>query len=415
MKVFSRSFFNFFQKAVTFVMVFFMTFAFLFYFTHNSFRQETFAHVLGSLVKNFVHQIQDNSVLRGTLALFDYRVTGKREELTEYKLTILSKSLDQYFVALLHQTEDLVRQKRFSQILLSKGKWGSWNDAQNILANYLKKNVDVLEFGVYSKAGEKVVGVKYQDIPEYELSEAMRENVSSKKNVLIRHKQSKNLILLSSVSVQGKVAFFITQTLHPVFFSRILKHLEINKELFYVKNGDMIMVDNGDVVAWAQKKASREQKERSVFAGFYDVLTKSNETLIQLNTKFVDYRLGTVLERNNVWGNLFVLSLIALFFVVNFYFIIWVIHVFDTENVQFSFNTMGKKFFGRDFDSIFMSKQAHPQIKKSNIPENISIKDMSFWESSFEPSFSLVGDTSILDSGDEDLSKEKKEYKKDSA
>ena len=267
--------------------------------------------------------------MKESLAFLDYRVAGERESLTEYKLTILSKSLDQYFLALLQETEELMQQANFYQVVLSKGKWGSWKSVQNILSGYLKKNVDVLEFGVYSDLGEKVVGVKYQDVPDYELSEVIRKGIIKNKNVLIRHKQNKNLILLSSVTVKGKAAFFITQTLHPVFFSRILEYLEISEELFYVKNGDTVMIDNGDVIAWAKENVSEEQKKKSVFAGFYEALTKSNEKLVKLNTSTVDYRLGTVMERNNAWGNLFILGVISLFFAVNFLFYCLVSGVFS--------------------------------------------------------------------------------------
>lgn len=303
-----------------------MTMGFLFYFNHNKFDQDSPLELFSNLTQGFVRHFKEVPVVTQTLDLFDYQVTGQEEEFTEYKLTVVSKSLGQYFSLLLEETQELLHRKNISQIVLSGGKWGSWEGTKGVLQGYLARHVDVMEFSVYSDSGEKVIGAKYQSIPNYELSVDVRRKAIQGKNILFRHKQSRNLILLSSIVVEGSPAFFVTQTLHPVFFSRILDYLEIDKELFYIKSGSSVMIDNSNAVKWSENLTNAQGKTKSSLAGFYSKLVSSEERVIELNTDTIDYRLGTVVKRNNAWGNMFVLILISLFFVINFYFLSVLFH-----------------------------------------------------------------------------------------
>lgn len=319
---------RFLRNSLTFFVVFLMTVGLLFYFNHSKFKENSPVELLGDLTRGFVRYFKEMPLIVETLDLFDYKVTGHEEEFTEYKLTVVSKSIAQYFSLLLEETQELLHRKNISQVVLSGGKWGSWEGTKDVLQGYLSRHIDVLEFSVYSDSGEKVIGAKYQSIPNYELGVDVRRKAIQGKNILFRHKQSRNLILLSSIVVEGQPAFFVTQTLHPVFFSRILDYLEIDEELFYIKSGSSVMIDNSNAVKWTENLEAVQTKGKSSLAGFYSKLVYSEERVIELNTDVIDYRLGTVVKRNNTWGNLFVLGLISLFFVINFYLLSMLFHLF---------------------------------------------------------------------------------------
>lgn len=88
------------------------------------------------------------------------------------------------------------------------------------------------------------------------------------------------------------------------------------------------MIDNSNAVKWTENLEAAQTKGKSSLAGFYSKLVYSEERVIELNTDVIDYRLGTVVKRNNTWGNLFVLGLISLFFVINFYLLSMLFHLF---------------------------------------------------------------------------------------
>ena len=236
---------------------------------------------------------------------------SKQEELTSYKLQILSKSLNNYFQSLLADTQDLISTSSISDILHeSDGHNADTVKIKSLLKKYLKNNLDIAEVSLYSSKGEKLTSVKYRSVKNYLISKKLIDRLHRQDNVLVKNGANKQLVLISAIRNNKTLMGVVTQTLNPVFFTKILDFLNINDNLFYIKNPDNeLVIDNYSAYAYLN------ESKMSFPYLFYRKLTKSRESMLSLNIDNVNYAIGVIIDENNLLGNM----LAFLFFIAVIY------------------------------------------------------------------------------------------------
>ena len=235
----------------------------------------------------------------------------REEQVIRYKLKMLSKSLNSYFLNLSQGTEFFVNENALARFILKKSYTHEKQALSALLKKYLKDNKELLEISLFNKIGEKVSSIKYKHVADYSLDAGLLKSVENQRSTLIRNKINGNLVVLSKIEAQdGNLIGYIAQTISATFFTKLLDHLEINQNLFYLKNShNEIIVDNYKTYELIKK----DQYNMSKF--FYKKLTKLYTNNININVQDTRYSLGVIIEKKNAFGNLVaILSLLAMLY-----------------------------------------------------------------------------------------------------
>jgi hypothetical protein len=106
--------------------------------------------------------------------------------------------------------------------------------------------------------------------------------------------------MISAIKNNDNKIGYISQTLNPVFFTKILDFLNIKENLFYIRNADSdIVLDN-----YASYQFINNRKSSFSYM-LYDKLTSSKEENLTISIDNVDYSLGVIVENNNAAGAAF--------------------------------------------------------------------------------------------------------------
>ncbi|BBM88371.1 hypothetical protein COTS27_00050 [Spirochaetota bacterium] len=306
------------------VCIFAASFLIFFWLTHSTFKENHWLSQISRITLNSIKTWESKLPPAIMEILYPNIKPSNQEELLDYKLTMVSKSLDQYFKNLLIKTQDQVANSTLLALIQHNNNYYNYYKTKRDMQKHLEQNRDVLEFSIYNTDSSRIVSLKHKNIPDYYLSKELLGKVTEKNNLLLKHKNSANLVLLSSVTHQNKPVFVISQTINPVFFTRILNYLEASKELFYLKDSeDFIIIDNYDAATYHKnKKLAHSSKDTATkttagdhnFIGLYETFVNLHEKNIKLDFDNVEYSLGMVVERNNIWGNIF--SVFTLVFII---------------------------------------------------------------------------------------------------
>ena len=241
-------------------------------------------------------------------------IFSKKEGMVFYQLNLLTKMLNGYFENLLLKTDRLVGKFKNNDFIsfIKKGKFSKqyyYNAVRKDIKNYLLKNKDVIASYLYTLDGRVVTGAKYQNIKAINLSQEMIAKTISNKNVLLKY--GKYVLLLSSVTYQNQPTTVFCQMLNPIFFSQILAGLEINKNIFYLKDkNNEVLIHNYE----AQQYVSANQN-KIISDLFYRSLTKNKEQELEIEINEMDFKVASIIRENNFWG--YTVSLI--FFIAMLY------------------------------------------------------------------------------------------------
>lgn len=224
---------------------------------------------------------------------------SRDEEMTRYQLRLVARSLDNFFRSLLEQTQNLVDRSPVMQTLTGGHAIDPLQEVKEGMRQYLQDNLDVMEISLWGLDGQKMAGIRYKQAPEYTLAPQILNRLDNKDNVLLRHSASANLVLVSAVRNKGRVVGAVSQTLNPIFFTKILDFLGVNQKIFYLRNreGDLV-VDNYGAYQHLGRKLD------SASFTFYRKFTTAKESNLSLKIDNVDYDLGVILEKNNLAGHL---------------------------------------------------------------------------------------------------------------
>ncbi len=297
-------------------IIFIASFLIFYWLTHNTFKQNELLKQTSRVTNNFIKSWESKLPPALNELFYTELKPTQQEELLNYKLTMVSKSLDQYFKNLLLKTQEQIANDYLLTFFQSNRNYYNQYKVKRDLQKHLEQNRDLLEFSIYKLDGSRVVSLKHKNIPDYYISSKILGQVKSKKNLLLKHKNSANLVLLSSVTYHDEQVLVISQTINPVFFTRILSYLEASKELFYLKDSDdFIIVDNYDAKSfYAIQKSKPTATSDHRFISLYETFVGLHEKTIKIDLDKVEYSLGMVVERNNIWGNIF--SVITLVFII---------------------------------------------------------------------------------------------------
>jgi len=270
--------------------------------------------LFGAHAWRIVGNLLDEGTQKGPLAMVNAwwspdtsQIPLSREEsLSRYQLRLVARSLDNFFRLLLTDTVKLVDHEVF-RALLAEGGHDPFQESHGLLKEYLQDNLDVMEVSVWTRDGVRISSMRYKSAPEYLISPNLLARLDQRDNVLIKHSSSPNLVLVSAIRRKGKVVGAVSQTLSPLFFTKILDFLGVNQHVFYLRNreGDLVVDNYG-----ASQFVARRESGPSY--AFYRKFTTAKETSLTLKIDQVDYDLGVIVEKNNLAGHLLALGLLML-------------------------------------------------------------------------------------------------------
>lgn len=231
---------------------------------------------------------------------------SREEAMSRYQLRLVARSLDNFFRLLLTDTVKVVDHEVF-RALLSEGGHDPFQESHAVLKGYLQDNLDVMEVSVWTREGVRVSSMRYKSASEYLLSPNLLARLDQRDNVLLKHSSTPNLVLISAIRRKGKVVGAVSQTLSPLFFTKILDFLGVNQHVFYLRNreGDLVVDNYG-----ASQFVARRESGPSY--AFYRKFTTAKETSLTLKIDQVDYDLGVIVEKNNLAGHLLAFGFLLL-------------------------------------------------------------------------------------------------------
>jgi len=175
----------------------------------------------------------------------------------------------------------------------------------------MKNNSDIMEVSLWNIQGDRISSVKYRNISTYLVNRNIFSMLRDKSNILLKSSESKYLILISAVKKEGLITGYISQTLNPVFFTKILDFLNINDNLFYIKNTDNeLVLDNYPAYQFINN-------EQSYSYLFYRKLTRAREENLAIAIDKVSYSLGVIIEENNAAGQLISLTSLTIIIILS--------------------------------------------------------------------------------------------------
>ena len=300
-----------------------VSFLMLFYLSKNTFKKGSVPEALSLLIKNLLNDFASLPVVEDVLATFDASVSTEDEKMATYQLMIVSKNVHYYFANLLEDTQRALHHQDFGAAVSAENSVARGSligRAKLVMARHLEEHSDLLGFVIYNEDGKKLFGLKYKNIPNYNYTEKLKKEVEKRSNLLLRHTDSENLVLISKVEMNQKKTFYVTQTLHPLFFTRILEQLEVADKLFYIKNESDILLDN---FGGANYATYEKTKEMNVAGKFYQALIEKKDKSISIKQDNVSLLVGMEVTQNNFLGDTFAILFLALIVGGNFYGIIF--------------------------------------------------------------------------------------------
>ena len=293
------------KKLIKIGLVVLMTCGLFLFFGQKKFQNNVYGEYIPNVMGDFIHNVFDLppfSVVRSWFRVDPSHIEINTEEkIISYKLELLGKSLNNYFKNLLKETDKLVSHYHVYELLQDGSYLLDRVQIKSRFKNYIKGNLDILEVTLYNLDGEKLSSVKYRSVPEYLISQKIINKLKTEDNIFIKNPANQNLILISLVRDQnknGKVIGFVSQTINPIFFTKILDFLSINDELFYIKSpDDEYIVDNYSAYQFIQNKKS------SFSHRIYQKLSQSKESSLKLNVDKVHFSIGVIVRENNTVGN----------------------------------------------------------------------------------------------------------------
>ena len=269
------------------------------------------ANYYSKIMIRFIDQFNNNNHITFIKDWFHVNPSNikvnQEEKMIQYKLRILCKGLNNYFANFTKNTENILNNSNITDFLNQNSHSKKKNEINSLLKTYLINHKDLLEVSLFKTDGKKLATVKYQNIQEYLLHPNILKTLENKNSLLIKSKSKKHLIVISKVKENNQTTIFISQTLDNSFFTKILDYLEINQDLFYLKNiNNEVIVDNYEAYEFIRNK------QYSIPFLLYQKLTSVSNQSIKLKIKNTEYTLGAIIEKNNSLGNL--LAILSLFF-----------------------------------------------------------------------------------------------------
>ena len=271
-----------------------------------------------NLFYQVIHNFGQTVIYSGPLGfIYDWFETGiedvrisSKEELLQYQLRLFSKGLNLYFKNLLVQTEELAGSLLQNDILtlFTEKQPVQYIEKRylNEIKDYLTANKDVISAYFYDLEGNSIAGAKYKNVGKIEIDKKLVKRILKEDNVLVKH--NSYVLLLSTINYKKEKVGLFCQILDANFFSKILDEFEIAHNLFYLKNGEVVLLSNYDQYQYLKS-------ENFNLAHFvYNTLTKKNEKNISLNINNLKYEIGVLVETNNIFGHIIVLFFFFLIF-----------------------------------------------------------------------------------------------------
>ncbi|HMB00588.1 MAG TPA: hypothetical protein VKS21_06340 [Spirochaetota bacterium] len=316
----------------------------------TKFNKNSYVKYFYRIVANFINSSTETINSWFIVDSSNIKINNK-EKHSKYKLRLVAKSLDNYFQNLMLNSEKTVSSYQIEALLSGKSYNVNQKDIQKRLKHHLYKNKDILEISIYNIKGDKLSSMRYRNIPAYKLNQSIIPKLKKKDNLLVKDSTTGNMIIVSAIKRRNALTGFITQTLNPVFFTKILDFLDIKENLFYIKNyRDELVLDNYNAYQYINNK------KHSVPFMLYNKLTSSSSKNIKLNIDNVNYALGMIIEDNNMAGNL--LAVFFIFIIV--YMAILLINIGWKNIAQLIFLKKNHKEYGQQPDN-------KPEEKKGNI------------------------------------------------
>lgn len=322
--------------------------------TENSFT-DYFSKILTNFQVNFEQTVYTEHILNW----FNPNLkAGEQEEYRKYKLSILAKTINIFFKNILVDVQNNVVNGGLKNFIENK----SPKDLEGLkvgITKHLRNNPDIREVSTYDLNGNKIFGIKFKDSPSYNFNQEIIKELIQNKNLLLKRGEDKNLILLSTIEDSSKKPFLIlSQSIHKDFFNRILKHLEINNDIFYIKDSNnFVLFDNNNI------QNSDKTVPSQISYKVYNSLTQPEEKNLKINLNNISYSLGTIVKKNNIWGNLFALGFVLTTFLFSFF------------CIDFAFNQVKKILSWRQekSDSYILDNELEPAFQKQELPIDDSI------------------------------------------
>ncbi len=298
------------------------TLLFFVFITRSYSGEGTYKNSFSKIISNFGGELKGFPVVKEVGNWFYPKFNeSQTSSFIRYKLVVVLKYLDNYFKDILTDTQEKILDNNIQNLKKTTVNVSYYNKFKENLKKYLVDNKDILEISLYEEDGEKLIGVKYKKINGYKITKELIEQLKVKNNLLLKHQNSSNLILLSMVKFEGKPFIIVSQTIHQNFFSRILDELEVSDNLFYFKDSkDFVILDNYRAYSYKEEK-----KEKNASYGFYKTFVQAKDVNLKINLSSVDYSLGVVVNKNSFWGNVLASMVLLLFFSLAFLFLDWVL------------------------------------------------------------------------------------------
>lgn len=310
----SRLFSGFFLINLFFSLAFSLLVFFLFIRLKTT--ENTTGNYFSKVLSNFQQNFEDSLYSKSIKKWFNPELkSDSQEQLNTFKLTILAKTINTYFNTLLVDTQNNIVTDNLHSFISEKTT-PSLKQLKKEISQHILNNPELREVSTYDLEGNKIFGIKFKNTPNYVFSKDVMNDLIKSKNLLLKQGQDNNLILLSLIEDKEKKPFMIvSQSIHHSFFDRVLKHLGIADNVFYLKDSEnFVLFDN-------QGSTQSAPIESGFSYRVFKTLTQAEESNLKVNLNDVSYSIGTIVQKNNVWGNVAALVFFLFIFVVLFFFI----------------------------------------------------------------------------------------------
>ena len=332
----SKIFYRFLFYPILIIMI---TFGFILFFSQPKFQSNDNNIENPSILNSFFNSFHSSFPARFVKGWFnidssEIKMTVQ-EKVIENNLISLKRHINLYFESLLKETQKFINTPIIYNIVQNKKSYNG-STIQVVLEDYLRNNLDLIEVGLFSVTEngiQKIFRTKYKQIKSYQISDKIIQKLSFKNNILIKNSLNNQLVLVSAIKKNQELTGFITQTINTIFFTKILDFLGLNKNLFFLKTQEgNVIVDN-----YKTYKYYKDSDQKNTLSLFYKPLfeKKMQESVIKIDN--INYRVGTIIKKNNMLGNTIAILLLCLLL----YFAI-VITTFFIKNISSISNTIFK-------------------------------------------------------------------------
>ncbi len=354
------------KKTIFFTKIFLslsLILLFFFFLTRKNFYDHSYNNYLGKILYNFGQNVQQNYLVKQVTNWFNPTINeSTQDSFINYKLVIVLKYLDNFFQDLLKDTQKNILDENIHNLKKTVISTKYYENFKKNLKDYLTSNKDLLEVSLYEESGEKLIGIKYKNIGNYTITPSLIKELEKKNNLLLKHQNNANLILLSLVKDKKKPFLIISQTINHNFFPRILDELEVSDNLFYFKDSrNFVVLDNYNSHAY------KEEKNNSSAYKFYQAFTEAKDVNLAVNINKVDFSLGVVVDKNNFLGNALALLILVAFFALSFIFFDWLIQEVLFRNKQKKTALNNSPVPSSNYSTVFSENNA-----SENLPSQVA-------------------------------------------